>query len=200
MFKLLGIVLLALVAGCETVPPAQIQKHVRLQVIPSKPAESKTIFLANVTDQVVNKKMGQAKGGLLCVGGTDLTWRNNPNIIGPMQQALMNELEANGYRVYSGLIQSRGQAEADVLVGAGLKEVRANMCGSVDGFKGEVSVVMAWEVFDVASKKTINLTTSGYASEATFKRTGDPDMYIDAARMAAANLLASPEFHALTRK
>jgi hypothetical protein len=175
----------ALLTGCVTAPPATLPK---------------LVHVANITDQITEKTIGQLYIGTVCHGEIKLIWNNNPRAIPPMQQNIIKTLEQGGYKVYSGLIQSRGQNEADIVIGVGITDVKANICSSVRGAKGEVAMTLSWEIYETATKKTLNLLTSGTAVAAEFSESGDPDIYIAAALMATNNLLANKEFYQLTRK
>lgn len=172
----------------------------RLQPIQSSADKSKSIFVADIAVKLVDKKIGQMKGGFLCTGGQDLMWRDNQGVINTMREQIVNTLSKHGYGVYSGLIQSRAEKEADVLIGVGVDDIKANICYSVEGMKGAASLTLRWEVVDNKLNKSFTTTSSGAASVAEFSRTGDPDVFVKAVEMATENLLAQYAFSKITSK
>jgi|GEM_PF-4704417 hypothetical protein len=196
LLMLIGIVLF----GCATVPPTQIAKPERLQPLKSNADSSKSIFVANVAVKLVAKKIGQMKGGTLCVGGEDLIWSDNQGVLNAMKEQIVSTLSKHGYNVYTGLIQARGEKDADILIGVGIEEIRANMCYSVDGMKGEASLTLKWEVLENKLNNSFTTITSGAADVLTFSKTGDPDVFVKAVEMATENLLAQETFFKATRK
>lgn len=189
------------IGGCATpVPPAKVVTAEHLRPIESSPGESKTIFIANISAKLVDRKIGQMKGGTLCLGEQDLVWQDSQSVLNAMKEQIASTLSQHGYNVYSGLIQSRGEKDADVLIGVGIENIKANMCYSVDGMKGEASLSLKWEILDSKRNDSFSVTTSGSSKVASFSRTGDPDVFVRSVEIATENLIAQRAFFQATRK
>lgn len=186
--------------GCAIVPPAVIATPAKQSPIHGTAENSKSIYVSDFSVKLVDKKIGQLKTGTMCVGGQDLIWRDNETVLNSMREQISATFSENGYVVYQGLIKSRAENQADILVGVSIEEVKANICSSIIGTKGEASMTLRWEIVDLATDKSLSTATSGAASIPEFKRTGDPDVFVAAVTMATENLLAQPAFSDLTRK
>ena len=192
--------IVTLLAGCVTVPPATLATPEHLQPLASDAERSKAIFVSDLSIKLIDKKIGQMKGGTGCFGGDDLIWRDNPGVMSSMKEQISSTLSRHGYKVYSGLIQSVGARDAEVLLGVGVEDIKANLCYSVNGMKGAASLTLRWEVLDNKTGKSFTTASSGAASIEEFSVTGDPDVFVRAAEMAAENLLAQDAFFKITRK
>lgn len=201
MYRALAVTLCVGLSGCAaTIPPAQLATPERLSPIPSSTGQSKTIYIANVAAKLIDKKIGQMKGGTLCVGSTDLIWGDNPGVLSAMREQMGATLSKHGYNVYMGLIQTSGERDADVLIGAAIENFKANICYSLYGMKGAASLTLKWEVLDNKTKKSSFLSASGVADIPEFSRTGDPDVFVKAIEMAVENILAQQAFFQATRR
>jgi hypothetical protein len=190
-----------LIAGCATtIPPASLATPQRLQPIQSTAEDSQSIFIANVVVKLIDKKIGQMKGGTLCLGGVDLVWQDNQGVVNAMREQMSATLLKQGYRVSSGLIPVNNERNADILIGAAIEDVKANICYSVDGMKGAASLTLRWEILDNKTKKSTVLTAVGASSIDQFSKTGDPDVFVKAVEMATENLLAQDAFFKATRR
>jgi hypothetical protein len=158
------------------------------------------IFISEVTVKLIDKKIGQMTGGLLCVGGRDLMWRSNPTVSNAVQQQIEKTLKDNGYNIYSGLLKAKGERDADVLIGVAMENIKANICYSVNGTKGSASLQLTWEVLDQKTNKSLYFSTYGASTISEFSVTGDPDLFVKAAEMATNNLLADKAFLEATRR
>jgi hypothetical protein len=192
--------MLALVSGCVVVPPAVIEKPQHLRPIQSQPEASKLVFVTNVSTQLTDKKIGQMKAGTLCVDQYPLVWNDNPAALNAIKHAISTTLSKNGYDVYSGLIQDRGERDADVLVGVGIEDIKANMCYSMVGTKGEASMRLKFEVFNNKTRSSFTRVAAGSGLIAEFDQSGDAAVFVKAAEMATNNLLADDAFFEATRK
>lgn len=187
--------------GCASVvQPVQIATPQKLEPLKSTMESSKTIFVSNFSAKIVDKKIGQMTVGTWCVSGQDLIWGEKPAVLARMKEQVSLTLEKNGYKTYSGLIQASGERESDILIGGAIEDLKANICYSVNGERGAASVKLVLEVLDNKTKKSIFLTGTGAHEIKEFDKTGDPEILLRAVAMATENILAQPEFHALTRK
>jgi hypothetical protein len=201
MYRTLMAVTCVAVSGCSaTIPPAQLATPEHLVPIQSNPDQSKTIYVANVRVKLIDKNIGQLKGGTLCIGGTKLLWTDNQGVLNTIREQMANSLSKHGYRVYAGLIETKGERESDIVIGTAIEDIRANICYSVEGSKGAASLTLKWEVLDNRSNKSIFLHATGAANISKFSTTSDPDVFLEAARMAVDNLLAQQAFYRATRK
>ncbi|WP_139351653.1 hypothetical protein [Rhodanobacter sp. C06] len=190
----------ATLAGCAEIAPAKIAAPASLSPIQSNVERSKTIYIANVAVKLIDKKIGQMKGGTLCVGGTDLMWVDNHGVVSAIQEQMEKTLSQYGYKVDTGLIPDNEEKNADVVIGVAIENIHANICYSVDGMKGSASLTLKWEVMDNKTKQTFFVTGSGASSILKFSRTGDPDVFVNSAEMATKNILAQDTFFQATRK
>lgn len=187
-------------AGCTAVPPAVIENPVHEKPIASRTDKSKSIFIANISSKLIDTNIGQVKLGTLCINQAELLWKANPSVLNAIKEAIANSLSKNGYNVYSGLIQAEGEKDADILIGVGIEDVKANLCSSIEGQKGDVSMRLKFEVLDNKTRNSFTKVVSGSGSIAEFSKTGDPDIFIKAAEMATDNFLADEAFFKATRK
>jgi hypothetical protein len=201
MRTLLNLSVCLALGGCATaVPPAAIEKPERLEPIASKIENSKVIFISNLTVKLVDRRIGQLKSGTLCVGGQDLVWTDNPIALNSIREGISRTLSKNGYNVYSGLIQANGERDADILLGIGIDGIKANICYSLNGMKGDASLHLKFEIYDKKNQRSLISAGSGTASITEFSQTGDPDVFTKAAEMATENILAQDSFFKATRK
>lgn len=187
-------------AGCTSVPPAVIENPIHEKPISSRPDKSKVIFIANVSSKLVDLNIGQMKLGTLCINQTELIWKTNPSVLNQIKEAISTTMSNNGYSVYSGLIQAGGEKDADILVGVGIEDAKANLCYSIEGQKGDASMRLKFEVLDNKTRSSFTRVVSGSGNIAEFSKTGDPDIFIKAAEMATDNFLADEAFFKATRK
>jgi hypothetical protein len=192
--------ILSLLAGCASTPPANVEKPEHQKPILSQSDKSKLIFVANVSTKLVDQKIGQLTGGLLCVFPRDLVWIDNPAALNAIKEAIATTMSKNGYNVYSGLIQAGGEKDAEILVGVGIEDIKANVCYSVAGKKGDASMRLKFEVLDNKTRNSFSSVVSGSGSVTEFNSTGDPGVFTQAAEMATDNFLADEAFFKATRK
>ncbi len=196
------IVALATLVGCAaTVPMVKIEPVIESKPLILNKAESKSIYLPEITSILKDAKIGQMKAGSWCIGGEDLIWQNNVGVMNTMTTKIKDVFSQNGYLVSSSLLKEKAMNDSEVLVGSAISNIKANICSAIlDGYKGEVLVEMTWEVYDKLSKQTLNLTTKGSHKIAKFSATGDPDLFVKSVEVATNNLLSSPKLHALLSK
>ena len=199
--KALIIVSLIMVSGCAAkVPMVVIEPVPQLSPIKSTNSQSKKIFVSDLESNLANLEIGQMKMGTGCFGGDELMWNSNPGVINTMGVKVKETFRMNGYSVSSSLLESKAQEEADILIGVAIVNIKANICYSVDGHKGEALVEMNWEVYNKSGGETLTVTSKGVDKVEEFSRTGDPDLFFNAVIMATNNFLANEEIYRLTRK
>jgi len=191
---------LLLLSGCVSVPPATIATPEALKPIQGPQEAPKVIYVSDITAKLIDKKIGQMKAGTLCVGGADLIWTDNQSALTAIQHQIEQTLKNNGYNVYSGLVRSKAEKDADILIGVAINDIKANICYSVDGMKGSASLRLDWEVVDNKSNQSQTFSTSGASTISEFSATGDPDVFVKAAEMATDNLLADKRFFESAKK
>lgn len=200
MARQVALLICICLTGCATVPPAVIATPAKLAPIPATAENSKSIYVSDLSVKMVDKRIGQLTSSALCVGGKDLLWVANPGVMAALQEEIVVTLSKNGYNVNRGLIKSKAENESDVLIGVGIEDVKANICYSAEGMRGDASLTLRWEIVDKSSGKTYSTTTAGAASVPKFKPTGDPDVFVEAVEMATDNLLAQESFSAFTKR
>jgi hypothetical protein len=187
-------------AGCAQIPPVAVDKPAQREPIKSQAQATKSIYVSNVTTKMLGRKIGQATSGLICINGEEMTWLDSQFAINLMRERISDTLRNNGYSVHAGLIQSSAEKDADVLIGVGIEDMKANVCFSVQGQKGEASVKLKFEILDNKTRQSINLLASGSSKLTEFDKTGTSQLLADAAAMATVNLLAEEMFFNATRK
>ncbi|MEP9357581.1 hypothetical protein [Sphingomonas sp. KR3-1] len=126
----------------------------------------KTVQLSKVVMDTETPIKGKIKGGTLCVF--------------PSKWKLNGEKKTQDYerfdRLFSERMKARGfapittsadmfagasdQNKADYLFGATVKPDTINLCSSVNGEKGDMILIVDWQVYDRAAQKVVATTTT----------------------------------------
>jgi len=195
---ILGISIAAvLLTGCAaTVKEVVIPQVTNLKAVEANSNSVKT-YINDFSINLPSPKIGQAKTGTLCLGGTDLTWTGHTPTIAAMDNTVKSTFSELKYNVSSSLLKEKSRNDADVLVAGSVTDMKGNLCLSVDGQKGDVYAEVSWELYNKKSDQTITLKTQGISSNPKFKQAGDTELFVDSVKKATLNLLANPEVHKL---
>lgn len=195
---ILGIsITVALLTGCAaTVKEVDIPQVTNLKGIEASSDEVKT-YISDFSINLPSPKIGQAKTGTLCVGGTDLTWTGHTPTIAAMDRSIKSTFKELNYNVSSSLLKEKARSEANVLVAGSVTDMKGNLCLSVDGQKGDVYAEVSWELYNKKNDQTLTLKTQGTSSNPKFVQAGDTELFVASVKMATLNLLANPEVHKL---
>jgi hypothetical protein len=68
--------------------------------------------------------------------------------------------------------------KGDLLIGATVRPDVINMCSSVNGEKGDVTLIVEWKIFDRNTQKIVEtVTTTGHGEQPNFSHTGLTNMW-----------------------
>ena len=196
--RILGIsIVVVLLTGCvATVEEAILPQVTNLKAIEANSNSMKT-YINDFSINLPSPKIGQAKGGTLCIGASDLTWTGHTPTIAAMDNTVKSTFSELNYNVSSSLLKEKSRNDADVLVAGSVTDMRGNLCLSINGQKGDVYAEVSWELYNKKNDQTITLKTQGVSSNPKFKQAGDTELFVNSVKMATLNLLANPEVHKL---
>ncbi|MFD2168063.1 hypothetical protein ACFSJY_17540 [Thalassotalea euphylliae] len=187
----------ALLTGCAaTVKPVDIPQVSNLKGIEANSTDVKA-YISDFSINLPSPKIGQAKTGTLCVGGTDLTWTGHTPTVAAMDTTVKSTFKDLNYNVSSSLLKEKARNEANVLIAGSVTDMKGNLCLSIDGQKGDVYAEVSWELYNKKNDQTLTLKTQGTSSNPKFVQAGDTELFVASVKMATLNLLANPEVHKL---
>ena len=145
------------------------------------PPGGKSLQLSKVIlDTDIPEVKGKLKVGTICLlGGGPIklnkskhteNYERYDNLFSP-------PLKAHGFAVVStsgDLFAEEGAGpKGDYLIGATLKPDTINMCNSVNGQKGDITMAVEWKIYDRAAQKVVEtVTTTGHGVQEKFARDG----------------------------
>jgi hypothetical protein len=146
---------------------------------------AKTVQLSKViVDTTSGEVKGKMKGGTLCVFPSkwDFTKEKKTDDYERYDQLFSAKMKSMGYAVVttSGdlFAGQDGKNSADFLVGATVRPDTLNVCSSVSGFKGAMTLIVEWQIYDRAAQKVVaTISTSGDGSLAKFSQNGWAEMW-----------------------
>lgn len=189
----------AILQGCTSFPAANIPAVQDLT--PIKPvSESRKLYFESIQSKLENQSIGQMKVGTACINESELRWSNNPAVDPTFRDAIRSEIVNLGFNMATDTFDLKNQQEAEVLLGAKVTNIAANVCSSVDGTKGVAVVDIVWEVFDKDTRQSYKFNTSGKGSIAEFDKKGGIDLYTNSIVASLRNLLGTEEFSKLLSK
>jgi hypothetical protein len=171
-----GYFALAAVASCLAAPCAA-------QLAAGKSVQLSKVILDTETTPV----KGKSKGGTLCIGYGDIK-------INKMKKTqdyehydgiFADKMKSLGYRVNSTsgdlFADDSDKNKGDYLIGATVRPDTVNLCSSVKGYKGDVTLFVEWQVYDRAAHRVVETaTTTGQGSVIKFANDGLRSMLDDA--------------------
>lgn len=156
------------------------------------------------------KEIGTLQIGLLCMPtGRPLTWKGGRvNITSDdFTEVFREELEKANYPIVGNpdaLFEDPSEWKAELLVAGMIKDIRANICYPLGGFrnysesKGEAFVEVEWQIYSRLDRNVVYTTTTEGSSEIKeTSPTGALDIMLSAFAVATQNLLADQGFHDL---
>ncbi|PTS81392.1 hypothetical protein DBR17_09775 [Sphingomonas sp. HMWF008] len=160
---------------------------------------SKSVQLSKVILDTESRPIaGKLKGGTLCVFPSKIDGvlpKDKKSQDYERYDTLFSEkMKALGFRVVttSGdlFAGEDDKNKADLLVGAVVYPDTLNICSSVNGEKGDVTLTVDWQIFDRAAGKVIEkATTSGKGVQEKFSRDGLVGMWNRAFIMSLTALI-----------
>jgi len=159
----------------------------------AQPAGIKTLQLSKVVlDTETSEVVARVKGGTLCVfpSNVKLPKEKKTQDYERYDNLFSAGLKSGGFTVVSTSGDMFAAADdnnkADYLVGVTLRPLEMNLCSSIKGEKGKVSMAADWQLYDRAAGKIVEtLTTTGEGALEKFASDG-LDQMVNAA--FAANL------------
>ena len=195
---LFAIIFSSVLFGCSAkvamvnIPPVKEQP-----VLKATPQNALPVFIHRIENQIANPNIGQKKHGTLCGGGKELIWTPKSSMLKKMTVTIQDTLKNHGYKISKSILESRAKKLAHANIQPTLKDAKANLCYSIDGKKGEVSVTILWVIKDKYSKTPVTITTQGYSKKEAFTGNADTELFLRAIEMATKNFLASKKVYLL---
>ena len=207
-YLLFLVLIVTLLGGCVaiTVKQATIRETID---VPTGVDEKPLLFKKIVVKLARGKKIGSTQVGLLCIPSAPLTWHGGTVTLSrdEFTEIFREELEKTNYPLVgnrNALFEDPGEWKAELLVAGLVKEMAANICYPMAGFrdhttsKGEVFILVEWRIFSRLDRNVVYTTTTENSSKLKQSSpTGNCDIFLDAFDMATQNLLADRGFHDL---
>jgi len=148
---------------------------------------AKTLELSKVIlDTESGAIKGKLRGGTLCISNGPIDGKFNKQKrtqdYERYDTLFSEKVKAAGFNVYAPSHDMFGQdadkSRGDYLVGATMRLDTLNLCDSVKGQKGDVTLVIEWQIYDRAAQKVVEtITTQGAGEQVLFSNTGLTDMW-----------------------
>jgi hypothetical protein len=147
-------------------------------------AQAKTFQLSKVIlDTETSELTARVKGGTWCVfpGNVKIPKEKKTQNYERFDNLFSDGMKASGFAVVNSSNDMFGDADeknkGDYLVGVILHPVSMNLCSSVAGQKGDISVTAEWQIYDRAAARVIDtVSTSGVGVQAKFAADGNKQM------------------------
>lgn len=144
-------------------------------------AAAKTFQLSKVVlDTETKEVVARVKGGNWCVFPSDVKLQREKKTqdYERFDNLFTAKLKERGFKVVSTsndmFAEEGDKNKADYLIGATLRPTAMNICSSVKGYKGDVSIDVDWQIYDRAAGKVVStITTSGQGIQAQFANDGE---------------------------
>lgn len=141
---------------------------------------ARTVQLSKVVlDTETSEAIARVKGGTLCVfpSNVKLPKEKKTQDYERFDHLFSDRMKSGGFTVVSTsndmFADADDKKKADVLVGVTLRPVVINLCSSVKGQKGDMSVTAEWQIFDRTTGKVVEtVTTNGRGLQEKFATDG----------------------------
>ena len=161
-------------ALCASVPCAAQSAE------PTKSVKLSKVILDTTSVEV----KGKLKGGTLCVFPSkwDFSKEKKTQDYERYDQLFSAKMKTMGYTVVTTsadlFSEQDGKDNADFLIGATVRPDTLNVCSSVKGEKGDVTLAVEWQIYDRAAQKVVaSMSTTGQGTQEKFSREGLKDMW-----------------------
>ncbi|GAA0296617.1 hypothetical protein GCM10009087_02990 [Sphingomonas oligophenolica] len=148
---------------------------------------AKTVQLSKVILDTESRPVaGKLKGGTLCVFPSKieaiLPKQKKSEDYERYDQLFAEKMSALGFHVVTVsanlFADDSDKNKADLLIGAVVHPDTLNVCSSVNGEKGDVTLSIDWQIYDRATHTVVaTLTTSGHGIQEKFSRVGLTGMW-----------------------
>lgn len=171
----------ALLGAALSIPAAGIA-----QPAATPAAAVKSVQLSKViVDTDGPEVKGKLKVGTICLfsgGKYNITPEKRTANYERYDNLFTDALKAHGFNVVTttdDLFAGEGNSpKGDFLIGATVRPDTINMCSSVNGEKGDVTLNVEWKIFDRNAQKVVEtVTTTGHGEQPNFSRTGLTNMW-----------------------
>ncbi len=160
-------------------------------------AAAKSVQLSKVMlDTETSEVTGKLKVGTICMlsGKFQVTKRKQTLNYEHFDTLFSDKMKGMGFVVLSKssdlFASEQDSSKGDYLIGAVIHPVEENVCSSVNGMKGSLSVNIDWQVYDRAAQKIVFSTTiPGQGTVEKFQRDGGSQL-INQAFVASLETLA----------
>ena len=197
---LVSAVLIAFLTGCTSFPAAVLPDVADAVPKEISNQDSKQIYLSGVKTRIEKVSVGQMKIGNACVNEKEFKWANNDSWDGVFRDSMISEFAKYQFNVPQNTLEQKNQEDAEILIGARMIDMAANICSAPNGVKGDAVITIEWTVFDKESGNTSIIETYGKGHVPVLVSGGAKELYRDASANAARNLMASEEFYTLIKK
>ena len=144
-------------------------------------------FSKIILNPEITKENQKIKVGTICLlSGSPVNFGDAQRTLNfeRFERLFSDHLKAKGFKVQAtsnDLFEGDGDPnQANFLFGATLQPTNVRMCDSVNGYKGEISISVEWQIFDRAQKKVVEVVkTSGVGTRAKFDIDGFEGMIND---------------------
>jgi len=194
------LIALMLLGGCSTFPAA---------VLPSVGAYSpqevngdkiKQLYFSGIKTRLENTSIGQMKVGNVCLNERELKWFTNSELNDIFRDGIIDALDSHGYPIPTDTLELKNQQDADVLIGAKLSSVLANICSARVGTKGEGVFEIEWIIYDKASDISTTVVSFGRGVQLEPIPGGSVPLWTKAVQDATKGLMVSKEFTSIVTK
>jgi hypothetical protein len=146
--------------------------------------DTKTVQLSKVVlDTETSELIARVKGGTLCVfpSNVKIPKEKKTQDYERFDHLFSAKLKSGGFAVISTSSEMFGEADdknkGDYLVGVTLRPNTMNLCSSVKGEKGDISITAEWQIYDRAGGKIVEtVTTTGQGTLPKFAVDGQKQM------------------------
>lgn len=203
ILKLISLAGAVAAAACGAGTPARIE-HVSAPtpVSLAEPADGKTLGLARLVVAITpGDRIGVSRGSWACTQQVPLYWGGDLNSR-ETAKTFVEELTKANYAVVGDpdALFENEHDRPDLLVAGRVTELKANHCHpfSDDEVRGEVSMVVEWQVYDPVSRRVLHrVKTQGSSELHEAMPLGRTILLQNALAAAIRGLLADKAFHAL---
>ena len=149
------------------------------------PVPSASVQLSKVmVDTESNELKGKVKGGTLCVFPQKLKPLKEKKSGNYERYDLLfsGEMKGLGFNVVTTsadlFADDSDKNKGDFLIGAVVRPDTLNLCSSVNGEKGDLTLAVDWQIYDRATQQVVDtLTTTGHGAQDKFARDGLVQMW-----------------------
>jgi hypothetical protein len=163
ILKRVAIAVLAVSLATAAAAQEAIETPVKATAVQAKSLQLTKVVL----DTDSREFTARVKGGTWCVFPSNVKMPREKKTLDyeRFDNLFANALKANGYAVVNNsadMFAAENETKGDLLIGVNLRPSAMNVCSSVAGVKGDVTLDAEWQLFDRSAGKVVaKFTTSG---------------------------------------